>query len=47
MDCLAEQVPLIPSADGHSRVTVAVLVSFPKEPFYFSDMDHLDQAIQV
>ncbi len=47
MDCPAEQVPLIPSAHGHSRVTVAVLVSFPPEPFYFPDMAHLHRAIQV
>ncbi len=47
MDCTAEQVPLIPSAHGYSRVTVAVLISFPPEPFYFPNMAHLDRAIQV
>ncbi len=44
---LSTQVPQIPRAHGHSRVKVAVLVSFPPEPFFFSNLAHLDHAIQV
>ncbi len=47
MDCPADQVPQIPSAHDHSRVTVAVLVSFPPEPLYFPDLAHMDRAIKV
>ncbi len=47
MDCPVAQVPQIPSAHGHSRVTVAVLVSFPPEPLYFPNVAHMDRAIQV
>ncbi len=47
MDCPADQVPQIPSAHGHSRVTVAILVSFPPEPLYFPDMAHMDCAVRV
>ncbi len=47
MDCPAEQVPQISSAHGHSRVTVAILVSFPPEPLYFPDMAHIDCAVRV
>ncbi len=47
MDCPAEQVPQIPSAHGQPRVTVAVLVTFPPEPLYFPDKEHMDCAIQV
>ncbi len=47
MDCPAEQVPQIPSAHGQPRVTVAVLVSFPPEPLYFPDKEHMDCAIRV
>ena len=47
MDCPADQVPQIPSAHNHSRVTVAVLVSFPPEPLYFPDLAHMDRAIKV
>ncbi len=47
MDCPADQVPQIPSPHDHSRVTVAVLVSFPPEPLYFPDMAHMDRAIRV
>ena len=32
MDGPADQVPQIPSAHNHSRVTVAILVSFPPKP---------------
>ncbi len=47
MDCPKAQVPQIPSAHGHSGVTIAVLVSFPPDPFYFPDLAHLDQAVQL
>ncbi len=47
MDCPAAQVPQIPSAHGHTRVTVAILVSFPPEPLYFPNLAHMDRAIQV
>ncbi len=47
MDCPAEQVHLIPSAHGHPWVTVAVLVNFSPEPFYFPTLAHLDRAVQV
>ncbi len=47
MDCPADQVPQIPSAHVPSRVTVAVLVSFPPEPLYFPDVAHMDRAIRV
>ncbi len=36
MDCPVERVPRIPSIRGCSRVTIAVLVSFPPEPSYCS-----------
>ncbi len=42
MDCPAERVPQIPSIRGCSRITIAVLVSFPPEPFYFANLSHLD-----
>ncbi len=47
MDCPSDQLPQIPSAHNHSRVTVAVLVSFPPEPLYFPDLAHMDRAIKV
>ncbi len=47
MDCPADQVPQIPSVHGHSRVTVAVFVSFHPEPLYFPDLAHMDRAIKV
>ncbi len=47
MDYPAEKVPRIPSAHGNPRVTVAVLVSFPPEPFYFVDVAHMDGVIRV
>ncbi len=45
IDCPAEKVPRIPSAHGKSRVTVAALVSFPPEPFYFVNLAHLDGVV--
>ncbi len=47
MDCPAEKVPRIPSVHGNSRVTVALLVSFLLEPFYFVDLTHMDGVIRV
>ncbi len=47
MDCPAVQVPWIPSAHGHSSLTVAVLVSFPPEPLYFPNLAHMDRAVKV
>ncbi len=47
MDFPADQVPQIPSTNDHSRVTVAILVSFPLEPLYFPDLAHMDRAIRV
>ncbi len=47
MDCPADQVPQIPSAHDHFRVTVAVLLSFPPDLLYFPDMAHMDCAIRV
>ena len=44
MDCPADQIPQIPSAHDHARVTIAVLVSFPPEPLY---IDHMDCAVRV
>ena len=46
-DCPAERVPQIPSVHGTSQVTVAALVSFPPEPFFFVNLVHLDGAILV
>ncbi len=45
IDCPAEKVPRIPSAHGTSRVTVAALVSFPPEPFFFVNLVHLDGVV--
>ncbi len=47
MDCPVAQVPQIPSAHSHSRVTVTVLVSFPPEPLYFPNLAHMDRAVRV
>ena len=47
IDCPAEKVPRIPSAHGTSRVTVAALVSFPLEPFFFVNLVHLDRVVRV
>ncbi len=47
MDCPAAQVPQIPSAHSHSRLTVAIMVSFPPEPLYFPNLAHMDLAVQV
>ncbi len=40
-------MPRIPSAHGTSRVTVAALVSFPPEPFFFVNLVHLDGVVRV
>ncbi len=47
IDCPTTQVPQISSAHGHTRVTVAVLVSFPPEPLFFTSLVHMDRAIKV
>ncbi len=47
MDCPMEKVPQIPSVRTNSRVTVAVLVSFPPEPFYFVDLVYMDRVIRL
>ncbi len=47
IDCPAEKVPRIPSAHGTSRVTIATLVSFPSEPFFFVNLVHLDGIVRV
>ncbi len=45
MDCPVEKVPRISSVHENPRVTVAVLVSFPTEPFYFVDIAHMDEVL--
>ncbi len=45
MDCPAETVPQVVSAQGCKRMTIAVLVNFPPEPLYFPDMAHLDLTL--
>ena len=45
MDYPTKKVPKIPSVRSNSRVTVAVLVRFPPEPFYFVDLTHMDGVI--
>ncbi len=47
MDCPAGKVPRVPIVHESSRVMVAVLVSFPPEPFYFVDTIHMDGVIRV
>ncbi len=47
MDCPARKEPRVPSVHESSRVTVAVLVSFPPEPFYFVGTIHMDGVIRV
>ncbi len=47
IDCPAEKLPQIPSAHGTSRVTVAALVSFPPEPYFFVNLVHLDGVVRV
>ncbi len=42
LDCPTARAPQIPSACGCPRVTIAVLIRFPPEPFYFSDLVHLN-----
>ncbi len=46
IDCPAEKVPQVTSNQGCNRVTVAVLVDFPPEPFYFPSVALLDYALR-
>ncbi len=46
MDCPADKVPGIASVHNHHRVTVAVLVCFPPEPFFYPDVEHMERALQ-
>ncbi len=46
MDCPVTKVPRIDSQHGSDRVTVAVLVNFPPEPFYFPDVNALDYTLR-
>ncbi len=46
MDCPAEKVPQVTSNQGCDRVTVAVLVDFPPEPFYFPSVVLIDYTLQ-
>ncbi len=46
MDCPADKVPQVASNQGCERVTVAVLVGFPPEPFYFPNATSLDYAMR-
>ncbi len=46
MDCPTEKVPQMISEQGCDRVTVAVFVDFPPEPFYFPSVTHLDFALR-
>ncbi len=43
----AERVLQVPNVRGCSRVTIAMVVSFPPEPFYFANLAHLDGVIRV
>ncbi len=47
MDCPVAKVPRISSVHENSRVTVAVLVSFPHEAFYFVNLVHMDGVVRV
>ncbi len=47
MDCPTEKMPQVPSVHENSRLTVAVLVCFPPEPFYFVNTLHMDGVIRV
>ena len=47
MDCPVAKVARIASVHENSRVTVAVLVSFPPKPFYFVNQAHMDGVIRV
>ncbi len=44
--CPAGKVPKIASNHGYHRVTVVVLLSFPPEPLYFPNVEHLDRSLQ-
>ena len=46
IDCPADKVPHVASNQGCERVTVAVLVEFPPEPFYFPNATLLDYAMR-
>ena len=46
IDCPADKVPQITSNQGGDRVTVAALVNFPPEPFYFPNITALDYALR-
>ncbi len=46
MDCPAEKVPHVASNQGCDRVTVAVLVDFPPEPFYFPSVALIDYTFR-
>ncbi len=45
IDCPADKVPQVASNQGCDRVTVAALVEFPPEPFYFPSVTSLDYAL--
>ncbi len=45
MGCPAGEVPQVASNQGCDRVTVAVLVDFPPEPFYFPSVASIDYAL--
>ncbi len=46
IDCPADKVPQVASNSGCERVTVAVLVVFPPEPFNFPNATSLDYAMR-
>ncbi len=46
IDCPAAKVPHVASNQGYDRVTVAALVEFPPEPFYFPNEAALDYALR-
>ncbi len=46
IDCPADKVPQVASDQGCYRVTVAALVEFPPEPFYFPNATSLDYALR-
>ncbi len=46
MDCPADKVPQVASNSGCGRVTVAALVAFPPELFYFPSATSLDSGMR-
>ncbi len=46
MNCPAEKVPQVTSNQGCDQVTVAVLMDFPPEPFYFPSVALIDYALR-